>query len=182
MTRRKSSDKDIERQVIAHAATRFEEDGNPLDAWQAIGFALAGGLPLPPSVHAYLLDVANKIELLAPSAGSVDREVATALGLQGKQGGGSAFERSDRWVHEHMIAFAVWLRDRQQPADAKLIETFVAVGNEHPENCPTCKKCLPWKTVERAWYNHAREIIPADLQQQFPDATPAEILKSLRPR
>ncbi len=173
-------DNDIARQVVAHAARRFDEDGNPLDAWQAISFALSADLPLPPSVRAYLLDAARKIEVLLPAPGRVDREVAAAFGLQGKQGS-NLFDRADRKTHDFTVAFQVWHRDREQPPDAKVMATYQAVAAEHVERCP-CRTALKWRAVEHAWLQYAHEIIPRHLQSQFPNAKPGAILKATRTR
>lgn len=176
MTRRK------ERDVLlaVTAARRFEKSGDPVDAWRAISFALANNRPLPELARDYLLDVARKIEALSP--GNTDRDVAAALGLQGRRGR-SPFDGADRAVHDFVLAFEVWRRDREMPPEAKVVRTFEAVAADHPESCPSCAKRLTHRGVEKAWYAHYREVVPAHLRAQFPpDVPPSQLLKALRTR
>lgn len=178
MTRRK---KDALNDVLlaVTAARRFEQHGDPLDAWRAISFASDRSLPTP--VWEYLQAAARKIVALAPMPGHSDREVAEALGLHARQGG-SLFDRADRTVHDLLLAEEVWRRDRTMPPNASVRETFMTVAEEHSERCTICMKRLTYKGVEKAWNNHHHEIIPPHLRDKYPNLTTAQLLKATRSR
>lgn len=109
-----------------------------------------------------------------PKKGETAREVYRALEFKRvSKGPSNPFSDNARWVHEFMIAFAVydehtrlWHRHREGKGPLHDWNTiFNDVAAKHNQKQPPCEVCkkLSKASVKAFWYKHALAVIPPHL-------------------
>jgi len=157
------------RQSIAYHAKRFAKTGNPLHAWAAVEECIAANLPLPSWARTYLLGVAGSLSQnwkcgsKVPTRDTIDRAVASAVGVKGR-GGFNPFREMHAQGHEHLIAVEVyWHYNRTKPRNITWEAVWREVAESHHQKCDRCTKELSWQKVRQFWYAYAMDVIPRHL-------------------
>jgi hypothetical protein len=165
MAKHDDADRTIARKWIRFATRRYNETGNPVFAWEAIGDCISNGLPLPAWTRNYLRTVAVEIAHLSrgsiPPKNAIDRAIAKAVRLKGK-GRFNPFRELGRPGHEIFIALSVYeYQGMHRHYSWEAIFTDVAAL--HRSVCTDCTRPISSATVKRYWHKHALTVIPPHL-------------------
>lgn len=117
--------------AIDDSRQSYEENGNPLFAWQAYEMARKADLDVPDWVLGYLDNVARAIGNVTPLGDKrVRDQAASALGLRGQGGGRSDWTRLDKEVLKLYVVRDFWLLKENSP-ELSNWEIFADLAAEH---------------------------------------------------
>lgn len=178
--RRRYAQRELER-----LKKRFQDTGNGLHAWFAIGECFDARVIFPPWVVDYLQDGVFEFRRLfaePPFAGKIDAAVARAVKIAGKSRF-NPFMDGRQVGHDYFLAFQVYQRQtanwhaarEQREPEHSWDAIFKDVAENH--RCHQCKKQMTVGKVKQAWYRYAFDVIPAHLLTTAKSRNLDEILR-----